>query len=107
MLELNESGVDVRRFYRDKAVSIVAGALPCLAYRCCRNDIDTMLNKKHAAQFPTAARVSTSPIFNNIYSVAMREASGELRPGKAYPQLGKRQSQIETQSSLLGTGSKV
>lgn len=36
----------------------------------------------------------------------MREASGELRPGKAYPQLGKRQNQIETQSSLLGTGSK-
>ena len=36
---------------------------PVLAYRCCRNDIDTMLNKKHTAQFPTAARVSTSPIF--------------------------------------------
>ena len=37
----------------------------------------------------------------------MREASGELRPGKAYPQLGKWQNQIEMQSSLLGTGSKV
>ena len=61
---------------------------PCLAYRCCRNDIDTMLNKKHAAQFPTAARVSTSPIFNNIYSVAMRGGVWRIAPGKAYPQLG-------------------
>ena len=98
MLEQNKSGVDVRRFYRDKAVFIVA-ALPCLAYRCCRNDIDTMLSKKHAMQILTSAHVSTSPI---LYSVGMRRLEN-CGPERRIHSWGSTswQNQIEKLSSLL------
>ena len=95
MLEQNESGVDVRRFYRDKAVFIVA-VLPCLAYRCRRNDIDTMVSKKHAMQILTSEHVSTSPI-----RMRRLENCGPERRIHSWGSTSW-QNQIEKLSSLLG-----